>query len=370
MKESLRDKWVLLIILLTTPFFIFLYWLFTMDGTPVYNVAALNQDKGLAADFVITEIESMSWNSGKHVFAITKTDSREEARDLLKRNSAVILIEFPDDFSECLMNPENSRKTEIIVEGDVSSQDYITASVFLWDGMRKYLEQFYDDLLPITIREVPAGISSSIDEFDIYVPGLLVLAVLMLLYSAAIMTANEIEHNAIAALRVSPVTSFSMTAGISLAQLVTAAASLGLSFITAKLLGFHSNGSLFLALIVCLGTGLFCVGLGIIIGCIARAVSRSFVIATVPFLFMMFFSGAVYPVPKLQLFHIDERAVFLFDFLPATHAVNALNGIFIHGASIGDIAYELVFILILSVLVYIAGISLFRRKYFPSGRAK
>jgi ABC-2 type transport system permease protein len=77
----------------------------------------------------------------------------------------------------------------------------------------------------------------------------------------------------------------------------------------------------------------------------------------------MFFSGAIFPIPKLTLFSIGDHAIGLYDILPPTHAVVALNKVLTLGAGLKDVIYEMSVLGILSAVYFLIGIWLFNRKH-------
>jgi ABC-2 type transport system permease protein len=81
---------------------------------------------------------------------------------------------------------------------------------------------------------------------------------------------------------------------------------------------------------------------------------------------MMFFSGIIFPMPAVTLFSIAGRSISPYDILPPTHAVVALNKILTLGAGLGDVAYELSALVILSLLYFVAGAWLFQRLHLRS----
>jgi hypothetical protein len=51
----------------------------------------------------------------------------------------------------------------------------------------------------------------------------------------------------------------------------------------------------------------------------------------------------------------------LFDFLPPAHAVVALNKVLTLGAGLPEVAYELIALILLSILYFSVGVWLFQR---------
>jgi hypothetical protein len=130
--------------------------------------------------------------------------------------------------------------------------------------------------------------------------------------------------------------------------------------------GFHSQGPVWVAILVSVVASLSVIGLGMVVASLARSVSQAFVVANFPLGLMMFFSGVIFPMPAVKLFTIAGHAISPYDILPPTHAVVALNKILTLGASLGDVAYELTALLVLSVLYFIAGAWLFKRMHLCS----
>jgi ABC-2 type transport system permease protein len=69
----------------------------------------------------------------------------------------------------------------------------------------------------------------------------------------------------------------------------------------------------------------------------------------------------------VSLFSLGGRTIGLYDILPPTHAVVALNKVLTLGAGLGDVAYELTALLVLSVIYFAAGVWLFQRAHLRAG---
>jgi ABC-2 type transport system permease protein len=126
-------------------------------------------------------------------------------------------------------------------------------------------------------------------------------------------------------------------------------------------LGFRSQGQLWVAILVGSVTSFSIVGIGLMISCLARTVSEAFIYSNFPLIFLMFFTGAVFPIPPMPIFTIAGRTIGMFDFLPPTHAIIALNKVLTLGAGLKDVAYELCILLILSALYFGIGVWLFNK---------
>ena len=92
--------------------------------------------------------------------------------------------------------------------------------------------------------EQPLGDSAARTEFEIYVPGTLIFAVIMLIFLAAMTVAREIESGGLRRLQMTAVTSFELLGGMTAALLLIGVLSLLLALGVAVVCGFRSQGPL------------------------------------------------------------------------------------------------------------------------------
>jgi ABC-2 type transport system permease protein len=136
-----------------------------------------------------------------------------------------------------------------------------------------------------------------------------------------------------------------------------------LTFLVAMALGFESQGPIWAAIVVGAITAIAVVGVGLIVAAFSKTVSQAFIIANFPLIFFMFFSGAVYPLPRIRFFEVAGRIIGLYDIIPPTHAVVALNKILTLGAGLLEVLYEIISLVLLSALYFAIGIWLFHRRH-------
>jgi ABC-2 type transport system permease protein len=77
----------------------------------------------------------------------------------------------------------------------------------------------------------------------------------------------------------------------------------------------------------------------------------------------MFFSGSIFPMPRITLFTLFGHPVGPFELLAPTHAVNALNKVFTLGAGLAEVWYELAALTLLSAIYFAVGVWLFKRAH-------
>jgi len=143
--------------------------------------------------------------------------------------------------------------------------------------------------------------------------------------------------------------------------MVAAAVQMPITFGAALAMGFQSNGSLLLAMGIGLLLNLSAVGLGLIVACFARNDGDAVNLASGVLVPMVFLSDAMYPMPAAPILTVAGRTIEAYDLLPASHAAAAMRRVLIFGGGVGDIAYELVAMTVLSLLLLAVGVALYRR---------
>ena len=373
-REQRRDLWVVGLSLAFAPLFVMIYWLMTGgSGTTSYGVLVINQDvPAVQADGttlstgqdVVDSLRELTYKNGGAVLRVTETTNRADAETQLRNREAAALVIIPADFSEKLSafrSGDSSAHTELTFIGDLTNPTYTVAAVMAMTVADSYTQRFTAAARPVNLVEIPLGDSAARTEFENYVPGLLVLAVVLMIFQAAMTPAREIETGAMKRLRLTRLTSFEYLGGTVLWLGVVSVGSVLLTFLTAVVFGFRSQGPLWLAFVIVAITSLSIIGIGLIVACFSKTVSQAFVISNFPLGFLMFLTGAAFPLPRMNLFTIAGRSIAVADFLPPSHAVVALNKIFTLGAGFGDVLYELTALIVLTGLYFGIGVWLFQR---------
>jgi ABC-2 type transport system permease protein len=377
-KEHLRDPLVLSLSLAFAPFFVLLYGMFFPSETTTYVLLVENNDTPVhmtdgtrlaCGEDLVEALESMTYAGGNPILEVDLISDRDSAERRIYDRDAHALLILPEDLSSSILETAEGRQSEpaeVTFSGDLTSQAYIIAAVMADAALDEYIQVATGHSPAIRIDEVALGVSSERSEFEIYVPGLFIFAVVMLIFQASMAIAREIENGTLRRLQISRMTALDYLGGTTLALIVIAIAQVLLTFLAAEAMGFRSHGALWLAILIGILTSLSIIGTGMVVACLSRNVSQAFIIANFPMTLYMFFSGAIYPVNSIPLFTIGERTISLFDALPPTHAVVAMNKVFSLGVGIDGIAYELIALALLSILYFAVGVWMFNRTHLKA----
>ncbi len=377
LREQMRDWWALSLSVTTAAFFVVLYWSFTGGGSTTYSLMVIDHDQPVtladgtefaAGRDAIEALRSVEYATGDPMLHVEQVADRAEAEQRLRNRDAMALMILPEGFSAALAGQPVDGPVDLVLVGDLSHPFYPVAAVFASSTVEAWVGEVTGVSSPLGLEEIALGDSGGRTEFEAYVPGLLIVAIVLVLFTAAMSVAREVEGGTLRRLQLTRMTSFDFLAGVSAVQVLVATAGLLFTFGVAWLLGFRSEGPLWAAIAVGAATSLAVIGVGLVVACFARTVTRAFLVANLPFILLMFFSGSIFPMGKVELFDIGAHTVGLWDVLPPTHAVIALNKILSLGAGFGDVLWELGWLLSLSAVYFGAGVWLFRRTHLRPRR--
>jgi ABC-2 type transport system permease protein len=375
LREQLRSPWDLLLVLIFAPAFIIAYWSFMGGGSTYYPVLVINQDRGRCplgdgtiscAEQAITAMKLVTYESGDALLRITLLEDRTAAEQKLRDRDAAALVIFPPDFSQSIqaaLQGQPSSGAPVTFVGDLNNPYYSVAGIAANAAIDGYIQLATQQPRPVAFAEEPLGGSGTRSEFETYVPGLLLTSATLMMFSIAIAVTHQLEAGVHKRLQITRMRALDYMGGISLLYVLIAVVSLLLSFWTAQILGFRSQGPLWVAILICIITSFAVIGVGLITASFSGTSARAAIVVNFPLVLLLFFSGSVFPPVKVTLFTLGGHPFRIFDFLPHTHAVVALNKVLSLGAGLDEVAFELVAMTLLSVLYFIAGVWLFKYRH-------
>lgn len=322
--QTLRDPVGLALTLLTPAFFVLLYRL-------VFDASAVMPEVVVVAE--TPSVRAMMEQKELGV-ELTFVESEAAMRDTLVRKGGGIGIVLQQD------QPPR-------VYGDLAEP----STQLMAEGILRRIERHEAQAVSVDPRA----------PFNRYVPGLLVFAVIMLVFSASMSVAREIERGALIRLRLTQVSSITLLGGMSLVQLALGVITVMNTLVVALLLGFESVGALGWVLLLG-GIGSFSsIGIGMVVASLSPSTTRAFLVSSVAMFLLLLFSGVVFPRPQVDLFTIGTRTLGVFDLLPTTHLNVGLTKVARLGARGSEITYELSALTGLSLITFAVGAAIFRK---------
>lgn len=380
LKETLRQPKVLAISLgLPVVFLAIFSFAFGGDqGNDTYALGVVNQDEGtLGADYLAALGNATYDDSETPLVRLVAYASREDAQRGVREREVGGMLVVPPGFTEGLTPTEVQQPgavpvlpgqggrgpptgTSVELSGDPSFSEFGALTSIVEAFTRAFAEQASGQPTPVTV-EHSVITSRELTPFDFIAPGLMVFAILNLVPAAASALARESESGTLDRVRQSPTGALQLLTGVTLAQMAIASISMALMMLAAVLLGFHSQGSYLLAYLVALGAAVGSVGIGMIIAAFSAKQDEAANIAALVSVPASFLSGSFFALPEVRLFSLGGRDVGLYDFLPTTHAVDALRQVLTFGQGAEDVVFSLVALVALGALFLLVGAVLYKR---------
>lgn len=216
--------------------------------------------------------------------------------------------------------------------------------------------------LPSSISETFLEKKQPLNEFEGYVPGLISLAVLMILFTASASIVKENDKKTLIRLKLSRLGAFNFLAGICIVQAVVAVAAIILSYWTALGLGYRPTGGFGAVLVVGIISSFSMVAISLVVASFLYMVFDVLTIGCFPFFILMFFSGSMFPLPKMNLLTINGHLFGITDILPLTHTADAFSKILNYGSGINDLLFDFFMIALLTVIYFVIGLMLYQKR--------
>jgi len=367
-RENLRDWKILILVIVFAPFFIYLMYMYMGDPkTSMYNVVVINNDNaGLSSEELINEWKGLKTDEGKPLLEIKLVSDTAAARRMIRNREADLFVTIPGDFSQSLqafLSGGSRYISPLTNYGDQANVRYMAAVSFIDYLTFGYLGFKTGIELPMNMNYEYAGKGKITSEFDLYIPALLVLAIIMMLFTAGASIVREVEKDTITRLSLSRLTSAEFMTALSLNQIIIGLICLFVTLLAAFSVGYKTSGSIPLLFLIGIVTCFSVISISIITACFIRTMFGLLTLGCFPFFILAFFSDSFMPLPRINLFNIAGNQVYLNDILPTATATRAFNKILNYDSGFSDVAFELIWITAMALLYFFIGIWLFRRKY-------
>jgi ABC-2 type transport system permease protein len=373
-KENMREWKITILALIFGPFFVYMMYAYFGTTNPSYTLLVMNQDQPVtfsggrlnAGDNLLAEWKKAKYPDGKMVFKVKEITDLEDAKKELKNRDADLLLVIPPDFSTRLQATLAKKTTDVpglINFGDHGNTRFMVATSFADYISFSFISVLTKVELPLNIDFQPMARERSLNEFDLYVPALLVLAIIMVLFTAAASIIKEVDKGTMARLMLSKLTTLEFIGAISINQVLIGLAALGLTFLAALHVGYRPAGSVLLFMFVGALSSLSVIAISLLVAAVMKTIFELLTVGVFPFFILMFFSDCLFPLPRIGLFHLAGHTFYANDLLPTALTVKAFNKILNFNAGFNDLIFELSGILILTLVYFLLGTWFFRHRH-------
>jgi ABC-2 type transport system permease protein len=348
--EIMRE-WQLVIMILLLPVVFLLITYFTYPGqiiqTYPIHISVLPQHSE-QTDSIIASFEKAKYANGLAVFTVNQ-DSLSESIVTEKVHAHEIVLDIQLDTTK--------EPLTITILGDPLYQGYYQAinqldPRWLGDNPIQWIES------SIT----PLYVSGPQTNFELFAPGMIIFAILLLTMQTAMLITREIKTGTIRRFQLSGTKSFAIISGITLAQMVIVVLQLLVIGWISIALGFRIQGSLWLAFLIANLLALSAIGQGLILGCYLENDTQAATLGATAAMVQVFVSGAFFEMPSFPVFHLGSHAFNLFDVFPATSSMQLFSMTLSYNAPFAYLQYRLTLLIVLTLLTFAAAVIIFQCK--------
>jgi len=305
------------------------------------------------AEEIIQDLQDLKHTNGKAVFEVTSINDLSKADKALANGEIAALVH--------LIDHPSGGKLMATIHGDALSNDFYEASTNLENTLRTFASEAAGRVQIISVTEEPLGKNGPQSEFDLYAPGMITFGLLMIIPQTAMLVSREVRWKTLGRIRLTRVSTWELLGGVSLAQMLVAAAQVVIVLLAAIGMGFKVQGSLGLAILVGLAISASAIGQGLLVACFSQDDSQAANVGSTFSMIQVFLSGSFYVLPPLTMFTLAGHQIDLFDVFPATHGFRALQQVLTYGDGLPEIAFRLGATLVLSLVYFGIGVVVFRK---------
>jgi len=363
--ENLREWKILSLTLVFAPFFVFLMYAYFHAAPSSYTMLVRGGD-GVAARGLINAWKSATNADGSPVFRVIEIADRAEAEKRVLNRDADLLTDIPAGFSaavEAMVRGTAATPPTLTHHGNASNPRSTVAMGFADYLAFQFAYEATGATPPIAVHAVMIGAAQQVTEFDLYVPALLVLALIMVMFTAAAALVKEVDKGTMPRLILSRLRVGELVAAVSINQVLVGTVALLLTYGAALSVGYHPQGSLAAVVAVGAVSTLSVVAIGLLTAAFLTTIFELLTVGCFPFFVLMFFSDCMVPLPKIPLFSVAGFTFNATDVLPTSVTVRAFNRILNQGAGLADVTTELGVIVLLTSVYFAAGAWLYRSRH-------
>ncbi len=369
-REQLRNIWILILTVSMAPFFVFVYFLINEASQPHYRALIVNLDQGV-------EMQGEDLNLGNTIppyfqkyidgvenlpLSVSSSKTREAGVKKIENSKADLLLVIPDNFTRILLT-ETPAVPEIEIVGNLTSTGYLISAVWLGEMFNDFMAQQIKQERLYHLKETALGLSGQIDEFELWMPGMLILSIIMLMFSATIAIIVEVDQGTILRLKLSGMKAWQFLVGVGSSQVLVGIIAIFLTLGAATSLGFEMRGAFSLFLLITIMTSISMIAFSLILAAVTRSVTDVLVVGNFPLFLFMFFSGAAFPISPQAWFYFGDYGVSWQTLMSAAPAISALQKISIMGVGLSDVGGELLALTIMTAIYFVIGLWGFKRRH-------
>ena len=351
LKETYRDPLALGFLLgFPLVFMVFMGVAFGGETTPNLPVGVIDNDHTPVSQAFTDETLA-----GVEALKVSTYDDTTKALKDLKFGDLRAYIVIPQGFGEQVSQSWQGKEANITLDITYDESD-IMLSEQLISIINAVTRSFAHIEIPVTINANPIHIETEITFIDFMGPGIIVFGILILIPTSARIMVSDKEKGFLSRLLTTPTRPLDFISGYSLCLVVIAITQIIIFVAAAWGFGMDIVGSLWLAFLIFLLTGLCSIGIGMVVASLTKTENQAEPLCWLFAMPLAMLSGCWFSIEMLPSYL--RAAAYAF---PYAHAIDASRGVLIRGVGLEAISNDLLFLIGWAVAIFAIGVILFRR---------
>ncbi len=351
LKETYRDPLALGFLLgFPLVFMVFMGVAFGGETTPNLPVGVIDNDHTPVSQAFTDETLA-----GVEALKVSTYDDTTKALKDLKFGDLRAYIVIPQGFGEQVSQSWQGKETNITLDITYDESD-IMLSEQLISIINAVTRSFAHIEIPVTINANPIHIETEITFIDFMGPGIIVFGILILIPTSARIMVSDKEKGFLSRLLTTPARPLDFISGYSLCLVVIAIIQIIIFVAAAWGFGMDIVGSLWLAFLIFLITGLCSIGIGMVVASLTKTENQAEPLCWLFAMPLAMLSGCWFSIEMLPSYLRTVAYAF-----PYAHAIDASRATLIRGVGLEAISNDLLFLVGWAVGIFIIGVILFKR---------
>ncbi len=316
------------------------------------KIGVMNQDSSPMAkafvEYLKNNVETLS---------ISEYDDENQAMDDLKANKLSGFLTIPSGFGEAVRKNQQGETENIPFKFvyDDSQGWTIEQTKFTLRGV---VLGFSGVEIPLS-EDWATGIHVEMKNsfLNFFIPGMIIYGLMILVPTIARAMLDDREKGFLGRLLTTPTRPLDFVLGYTLPYFLVIIIQIIIYMAVGVLMGLEIYGSVGLAFLIFFVLGLCCIGIGMIVGTLAKNANQSEPACWIFIVPMAMISGAWFPIEGM---HPIWRGIA--NFFPFLHAIDASRHVITTGASFGAVAQDFLYVVVWTVVFFVVGIILFQKK--------
>jgi len=351
LKETYRDRLALGFLLgFPLVFMVVMGAAFGGETTPNLPIGVIDNDHTPVSQAFTDEALS-----GVEALKVSTYDDTTKALKDLKFGDLRAYIVIPQGFGEQVSKNWQGKETNIILNITYDESDIMTSEQII-SIINAVTRSFAHIEIPVTINANPIHIETEITFFDFMGPGIIIFGLLIMIPTSARIMVSDKEKGFLSRLLTTPARPVDFISGYSLCLVVIAIVQIIIFIATARGFGMDIVGSLWLAFLIFLLTGLSSIGIGMVVASLSKSENQAEPLCWLFAMPLAMLSGCWFSIELLPSYLRTVAYAF-----PYAHAIDASRGVLIRGVGLEGISNDLLFLVGWAAVIFAIGIFLFRR---------